>query len=139
MGSVADPAPTTRRPSNLIGTASLVAGVLLVLASIAAQTIVPMLPLVADNMDFSYRTLPRLMSLASAILATIATALGIIGLPMRDRARVPAIVGTTLGALSGCTLPKRAGKGSQTLVCAPTMGHTDSGSYLHQRGEYALQ
>lgn len=96
------PAPTAAVPagrprSNPIGVASLVAGVLLVLASIAAQTVVPLLPLIATEMDFSYRTIPYLMSLPPAILATIATALGIVGLLLRDRTRVAAIIGTTLG------------------------------------------
>ena len=77
--------------------ASLVAGVLLVLASIAAQVVVPLLPWIATEMDFSYRTIPYLMSLPPAILATSATALGIVGLLLRDRARVAAIIGTTLG------------------------------------------
>lgn len=89
--------PGPRPRGNPVGVASLVAGVLLVLASIAAQIIVPMLPLIATEMDFSYGTIPYLMSLPPAILATIATALGIVGLLLRDRARVAAIIGTTLG------------------------------------------
>jgi hypothetical protein len=98
MESVADPAPTARRSSKPIGTASLVAGALMVLASIALQTVVPLLPLIAPKMDFSYRTIPYLMSLPPTILTTIATALGIIDPLLRHRARVPPIIGTTLGA-----------------------------------------
>lgn len=89
--------PASRPRSNPVGVASLVAGVLLVLASIAVQTVVPLLPWIATEMDFSYRTIPYLMSLPPAILATIATALGIVGLLLRDRTRSSAIIGTTLG------------------------------------------
>lgn len=87
----------TRPRGNAVGVASLVAGVLLVLASIAAQIIVPLLPWIATELGFSYGTIPYLMSLPPAILATIATALGIVGLLLHDRTRVAAIIGTTLG------------------------------------------
>lgn len=97
-----DPEPTAgvragRPRSNPIGVASLIAGVLLVLASIAAQVLVPLLPWIATEFGVSYGTIPYLLSLPPAILATIATALGIVGLLLRDRARVAAIIGTTLG------------------------------------------
>lgn len=87
----------TRPRGNAVGVASLVAGVLLVFASIAAQIIVPLLPWIATELGFSYGTIPYLMSLPPAILATIATALGIVGLLLHDRTRVAAIIGTTLG------------------------------------------
>lgn len=50
------------------------------------------------ELGFSYRTIPSLLALPPAIFATAATALGIVGIRQRDRARVPAIIGTTLGA-----------------------------------------
>lgn len=46
----------------------------------------------------SYQAIPLLFGVPQAIIAVIATALGIVGLLLRDRARVPAIIGTTLGA-----------------------------------------
>ena len=98
MEPLADPALTAGRRSNPVGIASLVAGALMVLASIAAQTAMPLLPVIMAEMNWSYRTIPMLISLPPAILAIIATALGIVGLLLRDRARVPAIIGTTLGA-----------------------------------------
>jgi hypothetical protein len=46
----------------------------------------------------SYQVIPVLFGIPQAILATIATAAGVIGLLRWNRARVPAIIGTTLGA-----------------------------------------
>lgn len=97
MESLVEATPAGRR-SNPVGIASLVAGLLMVLASMAAQTVVPLLPAIMADLNLSYRTIPYLMSLPPAILATIATALGVVGLLLRERARVPAIIGTTLGA-----------------------------------------
>lgn len=91
--------PTTAPPRrNLLGIASLVAATLLLLASIAGQLLYPLVPFLANELGMSYQTLPMLVSIPSALLATIATALGIAGLLLRDRARTAAIIGTTLGA-----------------------------------------
>lgn len=86
------------RRGNSFGTASLVAGVLMLLAGVAAQSFTPAIPVLLAETGASYRTIPFLISLPPAILAVITTILGIIGLLIRDRTRVPAIIGTTLGA-----------------------------------------
>ncbi|WP_422117852.1 hypothetical protein [Brachybacterium sp. UNK5269] len=89
--------PGPRLRGNPVGVASLIAGVLLVLAIIAEQTVMLFLPVALAELSFPYRSVPYLISLPPPILATIATALGIVGLLLRDRTRVAAIIGTTLG------------------------------------------
>lgn len=89
---------TVRRRSNPLGVASLVAAALLLVASIAGQLLYPLVPFLANEIGMSYQTLPMLISIPSALLATIATALGIAVLLLRDRARTAAIMGTALGA-----------------------------------------
>lgn len=89
---------TTRRRGNPAGIASLVFGVLLILAGIIAQTVSPAIPAILEQTGLSFDAIPFLISLPQAIIATIATVLGIIGLLLHDRARVPAIIGTALGA-----------------------------------------
>lgn len=94
---MSDQAAAQRR-GNPFGIASLIFGVLLLLAGIAAQSFAPAIPtLVAEN-RMSFRMIPLLISLPPAVLAVMTTVLGIIGLLVRGRARVAAIIGTTLGA-----------------------------------------
>lgn len=90
--------PAVRRRSNPLGLASLIAAALLLVASIAGQLLYPLVPILAAEIGMSYQTIPMLISIPSAVLATLATALGIAGLLVRDRARTAAIIGTTLGA-----------------------------------------
>lgn len=90
--------PGTPRRGNPVGIASLAFGILLLLAGLAAQAISPALPFSLERTGMSYQAIPFLFGIPQAVLATIATALGIVGLLLRDRARVPAIIGTTLGA-----------------------------------------
>ena len=89
-----DPAASPRR-SNPFGLASLIAGVLLLILSIAAQALTPV---VASGPGVPLRTSMLIPPLLPAIMAAIATVLGIIGLLLRDRPRTAAIIGTTLGA-----------------------------------------
>lgn len=81
-----------------MGIASLAFGTLLLLAGVASQALNPVLPLLLERTGMSFSMIPLLFGLPQAILAAIATVLGIVGLLLRDRARVPAIIGTTLGA-----------------------------------------
>ena len=91
-----DAAAAPRR-ANPYGIASLAAGVLMLVASIVAQSSAPAIPALLAETGMSYRMIPLLISLPPAILAVVTTCLGIIGLLLRDRARVAAIIGTTLG------------------------------------------
>lgn len=90
--------PAAPRRGNPVGIASVVFGILMLLASIAELIVVPLLPLALLETSFPYRSVPYLLSLPAAFFATSATVLGIVGLLLRDRARVPAVIGTTLGA-----------------------------------------
>lgn len=90
--------PGTPRRGNPVGIASLTFGILLLLASLAAQAISPALPFLLERTGMSYQAIPFLFGIPQAVIATIATALGIVGLLLRDRARVPVIIGTPLGA-----------------------------------------
>ena len=91
-------APTPGRRGNPAGVASLAFGVLLVVAGIATQALSRALPFILAETGMSYQAIPFLFGMPQAVLAVIATALGIVGLLLRDRTRVPAIIGTTLGA-----------------------------------------
>lgn len=90
--------PAAPRRGNPFGIASLVFGILLILAGIATQALSPALPIIMERSGMSFRMVPLLFGIPQALLATIATVAGVIGLLLRDRARVPAIIGTTLGA-----------------------------------------
>lgn len=86
------------RRGNPLGVVSLIFGILLLLAGIATQALSPALPFIMERTGMSFRMVPLLFGIPQALLATITTAAGVIGLLLRDRARVPAIIGTTLGA-----------------------------------------
>lgn len=86
------------RRGNPAGLVSLAFGILLLLAGIAAQALSPALPFIMERTGMSFRMVPLLFGVPQALLATIATVAGFVGLLLRDRARVPAIIGTTLGA-----------------------------------------
>lgn len=92
------PRTTPARHGNPFGVASLVAGVLLLLAGIVVQSSAPAIPFLLARTGAPHQVIPLVISLPSAILAVIATVLGIVGLLLRDRNRIPAIIGTTLGA-----------------------------------------
>lgn len=92
------PEPGTQRRGNPAGLVSLAFGILLLLANIAAQSLAPAIPVFLAESGMSYQVIPLLFGIPQALLATIATAAGVIGLLLRDRARVPAIIGTALGA-----------------------------------------
>lgn len=89
--------PVAQRGANPVGVASLVVGVLLLLAGVAAQSSAALLPLLMERTGLSYRALPLLISLPGIALALLATVLGVIGLLQRERRRTAAIIGTTLG------------------------------------------
>ena len=86
------------RRGNPAGLVSLVFGILLLLANVAAQSLAPAIPVFLAKSGMSYQVIPLLFGIPQAVVAVIATALGIVGLLLRDRPRVPAIIGTTLGA-----------------------------------------
>ncbi|WP_114855923.1 hypothetical protein [Brachybacterium sp. YJGR34] len=88
---------STPRRGNPAGIASLAVAILLLLASIAAHALAPALPLLLDQAGMSYRVVPLLITGPQVLLAIIAAVLGIIGLLLRDRPRVLALIGTTLG------------------------------------------
>lgn len=90
--------PGTPRRGNPVGIASLAFGILLLLAGLGAQTLSPALPFLLERTGMSYQAIPYLFGIPQAVIATIATALGVAGRLLRDRARVPAIIGTTLDA-----------------------------------------
>lgn len=92
-----DDPPVSRR-GNPAGIASLAFGILLVLAGIAAHALSPALPFILERTGMSYQAIPFLFGIPQAVIATIATALGTVGLLLRDRTRAAAIIGTTLGA-----------------------------------------
>ncbi|MGP9536875.1 hypothetical protein ACT3SP_02630 [Brachybacterium sp. AOP43-C2-M15] len=83
---------------NPIGLASLVAGILLLLVGFVVQSTTPAIPLLVERYGLSYQLLPLLYAIPQAVIAVIATALGVVGLVLRDRPRAAAIIGTTLGA-----------------------------------------
>ena len=90
--------PSAPRRGNPLGLVSLAFGVLLLLASIVTQSLAPALPVILERTGASFRMVPLLFGIPQALLATIATAAGIVGLLLRDRVRVTSIIGTTLGA-----------------------------------------
>lgn len=90
--------PGTPRRGNPVGIASLAFGILLLLAGLGAETLSPALPFLLERTGMSYQAIPFLFGIPQAVIATIATALGVVGLLLRDRARVPAIIGATLDA-----------------------------------------
>jgi uncharacterized SAM-binding protein YcdF (DUF218 family) len=91
-------APLHVRRGNPVGIASLAFGLLLLVAGIVVQALSPVLPSILAETGMSFRTIPFLFAIPQAVIAMIATALGVVGLLLRDRARVAAIIGTTLGA-----------------------------------------
>lgn len=91
-------APTPVRRGNPAGVASLVFSVLLLLADIAAQVFGFIVYDFVFRIDLDIRMGSILLLIPQVLLATIATVTGIIGLRLRDRPRVAAIIGTTMGA-----------------------------------------
>lgn len=88
----------TPRRTNPLGIAALIAGIVLVVASIVTQALFPAIPAILRESGLSYRAIPFLLSLPPMVIALIATVLGVIALLLRDRARTAALIGTTLGA-----------------------------------------
>lgn len=89
--------PVPRR-KNPVGLASLVFGILLVLLTLAWRVLSPALPRIVQSFDLPLSAVSLFMVVPSAVVAVIATILGIVGLLLRDRRRAAAIIGTTLGA-----------------------------------------
>ncbi|MFD4007912.1 hypothetical protein ACFWQK_09310 [Brachybacterium paraconglomeratum] len=87
-------APGTPRRGNPVGIASLAFGILLLLAGLGAQTLSRALPFLLERTGMSYQAIQFLFGIPQVVIGTIATALGVVGLLLRDRARVPAIIGT---------------------------------------------
>lgn len=86
------------RRGNPFGVASLVAGIVLLALGALTQSLAPAVPLFMAQTGIPFSAMPSLYLIPPAIVATIATALGIVGLLVRHRNRVAAIIGTTLGA-----------------------------------------
>ena len=81
-----------------IGLASLVAGVLLLLWGLVASALRMAMPALLASVGSSYGIVSLLIMLPGLLLALVALGLGIGGLLQRDRSRVAAVIGTTLGA-----------------------------------------
>ena len=86
------------RRGNPVGIASLVAGLLLAAVSLAVSGFSPYIPLFMDRTGLSFEAMALLYRVPQAGLAVLAAGLGIYGLLQWDRARVAAVIGTTLGA-----------------------------------------
>lgn len=91
------PDPASRR-RNPLGLASLVVGVLLLVLGIIVQTVTPVVPRILQDLNLPYSAISLVIAGPQAIVAALATVLGVIGLLLRERKRVAAIIGTTLGA-----------------------------------------
>lgn len=89
-------APARRR--SPVGIASLVAGVLLLLWGLVGSALRMALPAIMESAATSYGVASMLIMIPGLLLALLALVLGVIGLLLRDRPRVAAIIGTTLGA-----------------------------------------
>lgn len=92
------PVLDARRTANPFGVASLIVGVLLLLLGAATMMLAPAIPTLLATFQLPYQAVGLLMSLPQALVALLATVLGIIGLLVRGRRRVAAIIGTTIGA-----------------------------------------
>lgn len=115
--------PGAPRRGNRLGLVSLAFGILLLVAGIASQALSPALPVILERTGMSFQMVPLLFGIPQALLATIATAAGVIGLLLRDRARAEAIIGTTLGASHLiASLIGLVGAGSSAL-CSAELDH----------------
>ncbi|ATG55895.1 hypothetical protein CFK41_14735 [Brachybacterium ginsengisoli] len=84
-------------PSNPLGTASFVAAILMFLWRLASQALWPLAPDVLQRINLPYWMFNLILQAPSALLALVATVLGIVALTQKGRRRTMAIIGTTLG------------------------------------------
>lgn len=89
------PPQSPSRTGNVFGMASLVVSILVLVYGIFAQGFSPVL---FASGQFPFWVVGLILSGPPAVLALVATVLGVIGLCQRDRPRVGALIGTTLGA-----------------------------------------
>lgn len=87
-----------QRSRNPYGVAALGFGVLLVVVSAVNLALAPTMPFFHTYYGVPFRSWLLVSEIPPAIIATAATALGIIGLLLRGRPRMTAAIGTTLGA-----------------------------------------
>lgn len=93
-------APATLVPalrSNPLGTVSLVAAILLLLAQLASQLLWPFIPYLTQRIELPYSTLDLFLMVPIVLFALVAAITGIIALLLKGRRRTAAIIGTTLG------------------------------------------
>ena len=98
--SSAAAAPTAPGPAlagNPLGVASLVAAILLFLWGLAAQALWPLTMGITDRVDLPFWLSSFILQAPTALLALVATILGVIALTRKGRRRTMAIIGTTLG------------------------------------------
>lgn len=88
--------PGTPRRGNPVGIASLALGILLLLAGLGAQTLSPALPFLLERTGMSYQAIPYLFGIPQAVIATIATALGVVALAQQQSVRAS-------GQVRGCS------------------------------------
>lgn len=101
--SSATAAPTAPGPTlagNPLGTASFVAAILLFLCGLASQALWPLAPDVLQRTNLPYWMFSLILQTPSALLALVATVLGVVALTRKGRRRTMAIIGTTLGVSS---------------------------------------
>lgn len=85
------------RRGNSFGVASLIAGIVLLALGVLNQSLAPAIPMIMAETSIPFSSMPLLYLAPPAIVATIGTALGIVGLLVRNRSRDAAIIGTTFG------------------------------------------